>query len=142
MNRLDALNTLSQWDKKGCYVLTKQQLAKLFPGDTPKTFTEGLSRLVKAGLLVRACRGVYVYLHARSLERNSLKRIIAWPLFQAIGSYVSDVRVPVTQPFPEETGLPVSQQKTLVTLRFSHLRNSDSHLQIGIYRIWPHCQYG
>jgi len=72
---LDALNVFRHWDTKGRHVFTKQQLAKLFPADSPKTFTEGLSRLVKAGLLVRACRGVYVNPHAQSFDSYVVERI-------------------------------------------------------------------
>ena len=75
MNRLNALSTLRQWDKKGRYVFTKKQLAKLFPEDGLKTFTEGLSRLVRDDLLVRACRGVYVYPHGQSFDSYVIERI-------------------------------------------------------------------
>lgn len=75
MNRRRALEVLRAWDRQGRYVFTRRALAKLFPEDSPKTFGEGLTRLVKAGLLVRACRGVYVNPHAHSFDSRVIERI-------------------------------------------------------------------
>ncbi len=75
MNRTDASTVLHHWDQKGRHVFTRKALAKLFPRDSSKTFTEGLNRLVKSGLLVRACRGVYVNAHAKSLDTHVIERI-------------------------------------------------------------------
>ena len=75
MNQAQASRVFRQWDKKGRYVFTRKTLAKLFPEDSPKAFTEGVNRLVKAQLLVRACRGVYVNPHAHSFDSRILERI-------------------------------------------------------------------
>ena len=56
MNIQNAIKVLRNWDQQAKYVFTKHELYKLFPEDSPKTFSEGLSRLVKAGILKRACR--------------------------------------------------------------------------------------
>lgn len=76
MNQAEAFDVFRRWDKKGRYVFTRRQLAKLFPKDSPKTLAEGLGRLVKAGILVRACRGVYVNPHAHSLDSRTIERIV------------------------------------------------------------------
>lgn len=88
MNRTRAGEVLRLWDRKGRYVFTRHQLARLFAEDSPKTFTEGLNRLVKAGLLLRACRGVYVNPHAQSLDSRVIERI-AQALRPGAYSYVS-----------------------------------------------------
>lgn len=75
MTQAQAAAVLRQWDKKGRYVFARNTLARLFPQDSPKTFTEGLSRLVKAGMLVRAGRGVYVNPHAHSFNSHTVERI-------------------------------------------------------------------
>jgi predicted transcriptional regulator of viral defense system len=75
MRQSSAVAVLRQWDRKGRHVFTRSTLAKLFPQDSPKTFAEGLNRLVKAGLLVRAGRGVYVNPHAQSLDSRTIERI-------------------------------------------------------------------
>lgn len=75
MKSLQAVRVLRTWDKTGKYVFTKHQLSQLFPNDAPKTFDEGLNRLVKDNILVRACRGIYVNPHASSLDSYAIEHI-------------------------------------------------------------------
>lgn len=77
MNRNHAAAALRQWDERGRFVFALRDLAKLFPTDSPKTLAAGLSRLVRAGLLQRVCRGVYVHPHARCFDHYVLERIAA-----------------------------------------------------------------
>lgn len=76
MNRLNAINLLRTLDLHGKYVFTKHQLSKFFSEDNPKTFTEALARLVNAGILARAVRGIYVNEHAQSFDQYTLERIV------------------------------------------------------------------
>ena len=66
---------LNKLDKKGRYVFNLYDLAKMFPEDNPKTLHEGLNRLVKAGLLSRACRGIYVNDNAQSFDSYVIEHI-------------------------------------------------------------------
>lgn len=75
MNKLQAIQTLRDWDKQHKYVFTYSDLRKLFFEDKPKTFSESLNRLVKAGLLVRACRGVYVNPYALSQDGYTIEHV-------------------------------------------------------------------
>jgi predicted transcriptional regulator of viral defense system len=75
MDRAIASAVLRQWDRQGRYVFTRSALAKLFAKDQPKTFSEGLHRLVRAGILIRPCRGVYVNPNANSLDGRVIERI-------------------------------------------------------------------
>lgn len=59
MNRIQAIKTLREWKEKR-HVFTSHSLSQLFPEDNPKTFSEGLKRLVKVGLIERVCRNIYV----------------------------------------------------------------------------------
>lgn len=88
MDRIKATRALADWDRQGRYVFTRRQLAKLFPADTPKAFAQGLDRLVRTGLLVRACRGVYVNPQAHSFDSRIIERI-ARALRPGAYSYVS-----------------------------------------------------
>ena len=60
MNKEHAINVLREQDRQGKYIFTNRDISKLFPEDSFKTFNEGLKRLVKSGILKRACRDVYV----------------------------------------------------------------------------------
>jgi predicted transcriptional regulator of viral defense system len=75
MNRQQAIRVLSDWDRRGHYVFSLHDLAKLFPLDKPKTLKEGVNRLVRDGLLKRACRGVYIYLYAHSMDSHTVEQI-------------------------------------------------------------------
>ena len=52
-----AIRMLDQWDLTGRYVYLKRDLRKMFRDEPKETFDDSLTRLVKAGLLVRAARG-------------------------------------------------------------------------------------
>jgi predicted transcriptional regulator of viral defense system len=88
MNRGQAIEILRAWDKKGKYVFTKRELHKLFSQDSPKTFTEGINRLVKSNTLNRACRGIYVNPHALSFNSYTIEHI-AKALRQGEYNYIS-----------------------------------------------------
>ncbi len=75
MRQAEAATVLRAWDRKGRHVFSRAALARLFPGENAKAFTEALNRLIKANLLVRAARGVYVNPHAQSLDSRTLERI-------------------------------------------------------------------
>ena len=75
MNRIEAINVLRNFDKKGKYVFIKHDMSKLFYRDNPKTLDEGLNRLVKTGLIDRACRGVYVNPYAKSFDSYTIEHI-------------------------------------------------------------------
>ena len=88
MDQLTAITLLNTWGRRDRYVFTKHELAKLFPNDTAKAFTAGLNRLVKAGLIQRVCRGIYLNKEALVSDRYLLERI-AKALRSGTYNYVS-----------------------------------------------------
>lgn len=88
MTRDQAMQRLSAWDRRGRCVFAIQDLARLFPQDSPVALAKGLDRMVHAGILRRACRGVYVNPNAASLDRHLLERI-ALVIRRGEYSYVS-----------------------------------------------------
>lgn len=88
MNRNKAAQVLNDIDQQGRYVFNLYDLAKMFPEDNFKTLHEGLGRLVKSGLLTRACRGVYVNNNAKSFDSYVIEHI-AKSLRRGEYSYVS-----------------------------------------------------
>lgn len=75
MKQLTASQVLRELDQRGKYVFTKHDMAKLFSHDKPKALDEGLNRLVKAGILKRPCRGIYVNEHAKSFDSYTIEHI-------------------------------------------------------------------
>jgi predicted transcriptional regulator of viral defense system len=88
MKKSHAIKILRDWDKKGIFVFKKHTLRKLFPEDSPKTFDESLSRLVKDDILKPVSRGIYVNPHANSFSQYVLEKIVI-ALRPANYSYVS-----------------------------------------------------
>ncbi len=88
MNQTQAIHALRQLDSMGRYVFSRQNLRTVFPSDSEKTFTEGLGRMVRAGILQRAARGVYVNEGAKSRDGWTIERV-ALALRPADLSYVS-----------------------------------------------------
>jgi predicted transcriptional regulator of viral defense system len=75
MNKEQAIKVLREQDRKGKYIFTNRDLSKLFPDDSFKTFNEGLKRLVKSGILKRACRNIYVNEDARQFDSYAIEHI-------------------------------------------------------------------
>ena len=75
MNRMQAIQVFNQMDHKGRFVFNRYDLEKMFPVDNSKTLQEGLRRLVKSGLLIHACRNVYVNHNARSFDSYVIEHI-------------------------------------------------------------------
>lgn len=88
MNKVQAIQVLRDWDRQHKYVFTHGDLRKLFIQDKPKAFEEGLRRLVKSELLVRACRGVYVNPYTLSEDGYTIERV-ARALRRGAFNYVS-----------------------------------------------------
>jgi len=74
MRTLDAIAVLKKWDRRGHYVFTKRDLAKLL-NEPPDSLNKTLERLVKTGVLVRASRGVYVFGYSEHLGAYTLEEI-------------------------------------------------------------------
>lgn len=75
MKKLQAIQVVKEYDRKGVYVFTNHDLKKLFPEDSPKAFSEGLRRLEQAGILERVCRGVYLNASASSFTAYVIEEI-------------------------------------------------------------------
>ena len=75
MKKMQAIQMIRDFDKKGRFVFSKHDLSKLFPEDNQKALEEGLNRLIKAGLLVRACRGIYVNDFAQSKDSYVIEHV-------------------------------------------------------------------
>jgi len=137
MKKQTAIQALKKWDKQGRYVFTKHELAKLFPQDNPKTFSEGLHRLVTNGFLQRVCRGVYVNQDANSFDRYVLERI-AKAMRQGEYNYISlesvlseyglISQIPVDRLTIMTTGRKGIYTTLYGTIEFTHTKRSVSNI--------------
>jgi hypothetical protein len=88
MTRIELIQALRKMDRLGVYVLTRGDLAKLFPEESDRTLEKSLGRMVAAGLIVRASKGIYVNPDARSATGRVIEDI-AVALRRGHYSYVS-----------------------------------------------------
>lgn len=77
MKALEAVKTLTDWDRKNRSVFAVADLRRLFPERSENTFAEGLRRLVAQGVLERAARGVYVYALSRRSRQYLVEEVAA-----------------------------------------------------------------
>ena len=131
MDKKTAIKVLTEWDEAGRYVFTLRDLVKLFPGDSPKTLQAALNRLVRDGLLQRACRGVYVYPLARSRDSHTVERIAVAlrrgeynyiSLESALSEYGAISQIPVDRLTVMTTGRKGVYRTPWGTIEFTHTR--------------------
>ena len=137
MDRQTAIKVLSDWDSKGRYVYTLHDLAKLFPDDKPKTLQEGVNRLVRSGLLQRACRGVYVYSLARSIDSFTIERITQAlrrgeynyiSLESALSEYGAISQIPLDRLTVMTSGRMGTYHTPWGTIEFTHTKRAASDI--------------
>lgn len=59
MDKMTAINTLDKFSRLGKHIFLTQDLATLFPAESPRTLQKSVDRLVAAGILTRVAKGVY-----------------------------------------------------------------------------------
>jgi len=144
MKKIQAIQIIRDFDKKGKFVFTKQDLHKLFPEDNSKTFDEGLRRLVKDRLLIRACRGVYVNEYAQSKDSYVIEHI-AKALrrgeynYVSLESILSEYGVISQIPIDRLTVMTTGRKGTYKTpygiVEFTHTKRSKEDILHFIHRI-------
>lgn len=88
MKRMELMQQLATLDREGVCVFTKGDFEKMFPEEQEKAFEKSLQRMVADGILVRACKGIYVNPLARSKDGRVVEKI-AQALRTGFFSYVS-----------------------------------------------------
>jgi predicted transcriptional regulator of viral defense system len=66
---------LDKQDAQGRYVFTRQDVSRLFEGETDGSLAKSLARALDAGVLKRACQGVYVNPRARSFDAHAIEQV-------------------------------------------------------------------
>lgn len=69
MKKMQLIKKLSELDRRGVYVFTRGDMAKLFPEESTKSMDQSLKRVVVDGLLERVARGLYINPGASSKNR-------------------------------------------------------------------------
>lgn len=144
MKKLEAIHIIRAFDQKGKCVFSKHDMAKLFPEDNQKTLDEGLSRLVKAQLLVRACKGIYVNTFANSMDAYLIEHI-AKALrrghynYVSLESMLSEYGLVSQIPIDRLTVMTTGRKGTYVTpfgtIEFTHTKRSVVDILQSVQRM-------
>lgn len=143
MKQLEAIQVLRDFDKQGRCVFVKRDLAKLFPQDNAKTLHEGLARMVQAGLIKRACRGVYVNDNAQCFDAYVIEHIAKAlrrsaynyiSLESALSEYGTISQIPIDRLTVMTTGRKGLYKTPYGAIEFTHTKRSVNdildHIQI------------
>lgn len=142
MDRMTAIERLNAFDKKGRYVFTTRDLAKIFHEDSPKALNAGLNRLVKDGILSRAIRGVYVYNHARSKDAYTLERIVLalrrgeynyLSLESALSAYGVISQIPIGRITVMTTGRSEEHKTPFGVIELTHTKRPPEQILLDTY---------
>lgn len=114
-----ARTLLAEWDRKGRYVYTKADLAKLFDESSENTFNETLKRLVANGTLTRAARGVYVYADSRHLGAITIEEVA---LALRRGEYVFESLESALSQWGDISQIPIDRLTLMTTGRSGEYR--------------------
>lgn len=136
------LKVLVEWDGRfDRYVYAKRDVAKLL-GESSGVLSATLSRLVKAGVLVRAAHGVYVYAYSRHVAEANTVHLIARSLRRgcvtyeslesALSSYGVISQVPVGHTMYMTTGRSGAYDTPYGSIEFTHTKRGVGDILPGL----------
>lgn len=137
MNKIIAIQSFRDFDKKGMYVFNKADMSKLFPNDNPKALIAGLNRLVKDGLLKHACRGIYVNENAHSFSSYTIEHIAKAlrrgeynyvSLESALSEYGIISQIPIDRLTVMTTGRRGTYKTPYGVIEFTHTKRSVENI--------------
>jgi predicted transcriptional regulator of viral defense system len=131
MKKTPAIRIFTHWDTKGRYVYTLGDLAKLFPEDSPRTLQAGVNRLVKAGILQRVSRGIYLYTFSYNKDSHVIEQIAKAlrrgaynyvSLESALSEYGAISQIPIDRLTVMTTGRKGTYKTPYGTIEFTHTK--------------------
>ena len=144
MDRKTALAAFYRWDQKGRFVFTHADLKKIFAKDTPKTLQEGISRMIKSGLLERVSRGIYIFSFAHSKDSDVIEHIAKAlrrgeynyvSLESALSLYGIISQIPIDRLTVMTTGCKGTYHTPYGTIEFTHTKRKRSNIIANIQNV-------
>lgn len=141
---MDAIKAFMVWGQHGRVVFTLSDLRKLFPEDSPKAFSEGIARLVSAGLIERVCRGVYVNRYAKQPDGDLIEHIAKAlrrgefnyvSLESMLSQYGAISQIPIDRLTVMTTGREGEYHTPYGTIEFTHTARSVADILEGMIEI-------
>ena len=137
MRAVDAIKTLTDWDRRGRAVFTFPDMRMMFPGESVKSLSESLGRLTRAGLLERVGKGLYFNPLSRRSHGRLLEEIAAAmrrgeynyiSLECALSEWGVISQVPMQYLTVMTTGRKGTFQTPFGTIEFTHTKRSAADI--------------
>ncbi|MCY3872924.1 MAG: hypothetical protein OXF88_01365 [Rhodobacteraceae bacterium] len=134
MKTVEAIKVLWEWDRRGRAVFAVEDLRKMFPERSHKTFAEGLRRLVLQGFLERAARGVYVNSLSRLSKRYRIEEVAVClrrgeysyvSLESALAEYGAISQIPMSRITVMTTGRSAEIRTPYGVIEFTHTSRGE-----------------
>jgi hypothetical protein len=133
VNLTHAIQQFNQFDQKGRYVFSTQDISKLFPEDTKRALQAGIQRLIKQGILRRATKGVFIYALSQHQHKFPLERIAKTmrrgeysylSLESALSEYGVISQIPMDRITVMTTGRKGEYKTPFGTIEFTHTQRT------------------
>jgi hypothetical protein len=137
VKKSEAIKKLLKYDKRGRYVFTNSDLAKIFHQDSERTLRAGIKRLIDDGFLTRVANGVYLFTLAHSKGSDTLEQIAKTirrgkynyiSLESALSEYGVISQIPVDRLTVMTTGRSGEFKTPLGTIEFTHTKRSPINI--------------
>jgi len=144
MNQTTAIQRLADYDRKGRYVFTSNDLGKIFYEDSPRSVRASIQRMVRSGILTRAIKGVFVNnlsqnrssstleLIAKALRRGEYSYI---SLESALSEYGAISQIPIDRITVMTTGRKGEYKTPYGVIEFTHTKRSVNELIDNILEV-------
>lgn len=133
MKQDEAIKLLNEFARKGRIIYTLSDMATLFHQDSPRALRDGIQRLVKKSVLVRACNGVFVYALAQSMPNDLLEELAKTirrgeynyvSLESALSEYGLISQIPIDRLTVMTTGRSAEYRTPYGVIEYTHTKRS------------------
>ena len=137
MRLVEAIHILTDWDRKGRVLFTREDLRNLFPHDRDAAFKAGLSRLISFGVMHRVARGLFVFALTKRRDPSLLEQIAValrrghcnyLSLESALSEYGAISQVPLAGITVMTTGRTGTFDTPFGLVVFTHTKRSTSDI--------------
>lgn len=137
MKKTEAIKKFLDYDKRGRYVFTNSDLAKIFHQDNARTLRAGIKRLVDDEFLTRIINGVYLFSLAQSKGSDTLEQIAKTirrgeynyvSLESALSDFGAISQIPVDRLTVMTTGRSAEYKSPFGTIEFTHTKRAPTDI--------------
>lgn len=131
MKQTEALEKLTEYDKRGRCIFTISDMAKIFHADSERALRAGIKRLQDNGILTRIANGIFLYSLSHSKGSHTLEQIAKTirrgeynyvSLESALSEFGGISQIPIDRLTVMTTGRSGEFKTPLGTIEFTHTK--------------------